>query len=566
MEKRWRMRAADPLTAEQLGKSLGIHPVLCTMLAQRGVQNFDEAKAFFRPTLDELHDPFLMKDMQKAVDRIILARDRREKVMIYGDYDVDGTTAVGCMYSFLVQVLGPEELNYYIPHRYREGYGISTQGVDHAIREGYNLVIALDCGIKSIELINHARQNNVDFIVCDHHIPGSQLPPAVAILNPKQNDCPYPYKELCGCGVGLKLIMALVKTLNLEKDCYLDLLDLAATAIAADIVPITGENRIIAYYGLKKANQNPSTALRAIMNVSGIKEKILIHHLVFLVAPRVNAAGRMDDARKVVDLFVEKDPEKARIIADQLHSDNKDRKEADLNITEEALTLIREYEVIGTRRSTVLYKPHWHKGVVGIVASRLIEHYYRPTVVLTKSGDIVAGSARSIPGFNIHDGLEQCREYLIGFGGHYFAAGMTMLPENVEAFSRKFDEIVTLQVAENLFTPEILIDAEIELADCSRTLYKIVHQMEPFGPGNPQPIFVARGVTDTGYSKIVKENHLRFSIRQNNAELYGIGFNIASKCDIVTSGQPFDIVFNLDENLWQGNSSIQMKVIDIRSH
>ena len=565
MEKRWRIRSADPATVEDLSKSLGIHPVLCTMLAQRGIQNFEEAKSFFRPGLEQLHDPFLMKDMDKAVNRILLARDRREKVLVYGDYDVDGTTAVGCMYSFLVQLLGPDELDYYIPHRYREGYGISSQGVDFAIQGGFGLVVCLDCGIKSVELISHARENKVDFIVCDHHIPGASLPPAVAILNPKQADCNYPYKELCGCGVGLKLIMALVKTLNLDESNYLDLLDLAATAIAADIVPITGENRVIAYFGLKKANENPSTALKAIMNVTGVTEKILIHHLVFLVAPRVNAAGRMDDARKVVDLFVEKDPDIARAIAEQLQSDNIDRKEADFNITEEALSLIREFEILGTRKSTVLYKPHWHKGVVGIVASRLIEHYYRPTIVLTKSGDVVAGSARSIPGFNIHDGLEQCKEYLIGFGGHYFAAGMTMLPENVDAFSKKFDEIVTLQVAENLFTPEILVDAEVELSDCGKTFYNIISQMEPFGPGNVQPVFVARGLTDTGFSRIVKENHLRFVVKQKGSELKGIGFNLASKFPIVSSGQPFNMVFNLDQNFWQGCTSIQMKVIDIQA-
>lgn len=564
MEKRWRMRPYEPRAAEALHGSLNIHPVLCQMLAQRGITSFEEARSFFRPELSHLHDPFLMKDMQKAVDRILLARDNKEKVLIYGDYDVDGTTAVGCMYNFLSSLISPDLLDFYIPHRYREGYGISRQGVEHAISGGFSLVIALDCGVKSTELISYARDNKVDFIVCDHHLPGDVLPPALAILNPKQKDCPYPYKELCGCGVGLKLITALCQTLSMDGNIYLGMLDLVATAIAADIVPITGENRVIAYFGLKKANEDPCTALRAIMDVSGAKGKILIHHLVFMVAPRVNAAGRMDDARKVVELFVEKDPEKAREIALQLHSDNADRKEADQNTTEEALGIIRS-GVLGERRSTVLYQPHWHKGVVGIVASRLIEHFYRPTIVLTKSGDVVAGSARSIPGFNIHDGLEQCKEFLLGFGGHYFAAGMTMMPDQVEAFSRKFDEVVTAQVEEDMFTPEILIDAEISLSDCTLKLYNIISQMEPFGPENPQPLLVAKGVTDTGFSRIVKEDHLRFVVRQGNCELKGIGFNLASKFPIVASGQPIDVVFHLDENEWQGTRSIQMKVTDLRA-
>ncbi len=565
MEKRWRMRKSDPMIVNTLHKELGIHEVLCTMLVQRGITSFEAAKAFFRPSLEQLHDPFLMKDMDLAVQRILLARDQGEKVLVYGDYDVDGTTAVGCMYAFLSHIFDQDRLGYYIPHRYREGYGVSKQGIDHAISEGYHLMIALDCGIKSEDLISYAKENGVDFIVCDHHIPDAKLPPAVAILNPKQNGCPYPYKELCGCGVGLKLIMGLVITLGLDDQLYLDHLDLAATAIAADIVPVTGENRVIAFYGLKKANENPSPALKAIMDVSGVKGSILIHHLVFMVAPRVNAAGRMDDARKVVELFVEKDPEKAKKIAEQLHLDNADRKETDLNITEEALTLVRAYELAGSKRSTVVYQPHWHKGVVGIVASRLIEHYYRPTIVLTRSGDVVAGSARSIPGFNIHDGLEQCKDLLLGFGGHYFAAGMTMLPENVAAFSERFNTVVTDQVAESFFTPEVLIDAEVTISDCNRKFYNIISQMEPFGPENMQPIFIVKGVVDTGFSRIVKENHLRLVIRQDNCEIKGIGFNLAQKYPIVASGQPFDIAFNLDENEWQGTTSLQMKVVDIRS-
>jgi single-stranded-DNA-specific exonuclease len=565
MEKRWNLLSPNEQDVARLYKELGISSILCKILVERGITNLQEAKHFFRPSLDSLHDPLLMKDMAIAVDRIMKAMIQRERILVYGDYDVDGTTAVGCMFRFLCKIYEKDLVDFYIPHRYHEGYGVSKQGVDHAINNGFRLVIALDCGIKSNELIRYAGDHGVDFIVCDHHIPDEILPPAVAILNPKQKDCPYPYKELCGCGVGLKLITALVQQSGLPDELWMECLDLAATAVAADIVPMTGENRVIAYFGLKRTNENPSVAMKALMNVSGMKGKVLLQHLVFMIAPRVNAAGRMDDARKVVSLFIENDFDKAAEYARELHSDNADRKEADLTITKEALTLIREYETSVKRKSTVVYQPHWHKGVVGIVASRLIEHYYRPTIVLTKSGDVVAGSARSIPGFNIHDGLEQCKDLLLGFGGHYFAAGMTMRPENVEAFSTRFNEVVEGLLQEHYFTPEIRIDAEVSLADCNRKFYDIVTQMEPFGPENPQPVLVARGLLDTGYSKIVKELHLRLVVKQGNAQISGIGFNLAEKYAIVSSGDPFDVVFTLDENEWQGNVSLQMKVIDVKA-
>jgi single-stranded-DNA-specific exonuclease len=564
MEKRWKMREADPAVVDTLRTSLNIHPAVCTILAERGITGFEEAKTFFRPSLDMLHDPFLMKDMQKAVDRVDAARKNHERVMIYGDYDVDGTTAVGCMHRFLAHVFPADQLDFYIPHRYREGYGVSKQGIDYAASEGFTLMIALDCGIKSVELIGYAKSIGIDFIVCDHHLPGSTLPPAVAILNPKQSDCHYPYKELCGCGVGLKLIMALTQHWTLPKSHYLELLDLAATAVAADIVPITGENRVIAYFGLEKANTNPSLALKVIMDVSGVSGKILIQHLVFMVAPRVNAAGRMDDARKVIELFTASDELTAKAIALQLQADNTERKEADQSITQEALDLIRHTEPDQPRRSTVVYQPHWHKGVVGIVASRLIEHYYRPTIVLTKSGDLVAGSARSIPGFNIHDGLEQCSDLLLGFGGHYFAAGMTMNPDNVEAFAHRFNEIVTATVPAEAFTPELLLDAEVRLSDLNMKFYDILTQMEPFGPENPQPVFVARGLRDLGHSKIVKDLHLRLVAQQDGHPMQGIGFNMPDKIKIVRSGFPFDVAFHLDVNEWQGNKTLQMRILDLK--
>ena len=564
MEKRWKMREANPVVVNALRSSLNIHPAVCTMLAERGITGFDEAKTFFRPTLDMLHDPFLMKDMRKAVARIDAARINQERVMVYGDYDVDGTTAVGCMYRFLAHVFPKDKLDFYIPHRYREGYGVSKQGIDHAAREGFTLMIALDCGIKSVELIDYAKGLGIDFIVCDHHLPGPALPPAVAILNPKQADCHYPYKELCGCGVGLKLVMALTTHWGMPDEYYLDLLDLAATAVAADIVPITGENRVIAYFGLAKANTKPSLALKVIMDVSGVSGKILIHHLVFMVAPRVNAAGRMDDARKVIELFTAADETTAKAIAQQLQADNTERKEADQSITQEALDLIRHTEPDQPKRSTVVYQPHWHKGVVGIVASRLIDHYYRPTIVLTKSGDLVAGSARSIPGFNIHDGLEQCSDLLLGFGGHYFAAGMTMHPDNVEAFAHRFNEIVTASVPAEAFTPELLIDTEVQLSDLTMKFYDILTQMEPFGPENPQPVFVARGLKDQGYSKVVKDLHLRLVAQQDGHVMQGIGFNMAEKIRTVRAGSSFDVAFHLDVNEWQGNKSLQMRILDLK--
>jgi len=561
--KRWRLMGADDFKVQQLQKALGINPILCKILVQQKITDFEEAKRFFRPSLEELHDPFLMKDMEIAVQRIQKAIATKEKILIYGDYDVDGTTSVGCMYRFIASIYNYSFVEFYIPNRYREGYGISSAGIDFAINNNFTLVIALDCGIKSIELIHKAKQHQIEFIICDHHIPGEILPEAVAILNPKQADCNYPYKELCGCGIGFKLITALSQQLGLPASAYLEFLDLTATAIAADIVPMTGENRTIAWFGLKKANENPCKALTTLLNISKIKEHILIHHLVFMIAPRVNAAGRMDDARKVVQLFIENDEAAAKLLAEELQSDNADRKITDQAITEEALSLLLQLESKGRKKSTVVYQPHWHKGVVGIVASRLIEQYHRPTIVLTKSGDTVTGSGRSILGFNLHDGLEQCKDLLLGFGGHYFAAGMTLLPENVDLLAERFEEIVSNTVDEKYFTPVIDINAEISLSDCTPSFYNIIKQMEPFGPENQHPVFCVRAVKNAG-SKIVKDVHLRFVVQQNQSTFTGIGFNLANKFSIVDSGNPFDMVFALEENHWNNNTSLQLKVIDIK--
>jgi single-stranded-DNA-specific exonuclease len=479
-QKRWRISTYDKEKAGALFKELKIHPVLCGILVQRGIENFDEAKKFFRPESSYLHDPFLMKDMQKAVDRILTSFAVQEKILVFGDYDVDGTTAVACMYQFLKTHHPLTE--FYIPHRYREGYGVSKAGIDFAAENGYTLIISLDCGIKSVALIEYAKRLGIDFIVCDHHLPDDILPPAVAILNPKQKDCAYPFKELCGCGVGYKLITALCKAMELPGNTPYKYLDLVATAIAADIVSITGENRILAYYGLIKANKDPNFGIQALSFLSGFKKEFHITNLVFIIAPRVNAAGRMDDARKAVLMFVSESYAEAMHWAEQLNEDNVTRKEADSSITDEALAIIQGDEVLINRKSTVLFQPHWHKGVVGIVASRLIDHYYRPTIVLTQSGDYVAGSARSVVGFNVYEAIHQCKDLLLGYGGHFYAAGMTIANDKVDAFCQKFEEVVEASIHPELLIPEIVIDAEINFSDIKKSFYDILCQMEPFRP------------------------------------------------------------------------------------
>jgi len=565
MQKRWKILTASEEAVNALQQSLKISPVLCKILVQRGLDTFEASKNYFRPQLSQLHDPWLMKDMQKAVTRVQLAISKKEKILVFGDYDVDGTTAVACMYQFLRNIYEASMVDFYIPHRYREGYGVSKMGIDYAAENGFTLMISLDCGIKSVELIQYAKDLGIDFIVCDHHLPEKELPPAIAILNPKQADCNYPYKELCGCGVGFKLISALASTLQLPESEYYCFLDLVATAIAADIVPITGENRILAFHGMKRVNENPCCGIKALMELSGFKSPVMhITNLVFVIAPRVNAAGRMDDARKAVLMFIENDYNKALEYAEMLHSDNTDRKEADSSITEEALAIIEKDIILVNRKSTVVYQPHWHKGVVGIVASRLIEKYYRPTVVLTKSGELVAGSARSVAGFNLYEAIYACREHLLGYGGHFAAAGMTMMPDQVELFSQKFEEIISGSIAEHLLIPEIVIDAEVNFTDINQTLYHIITQMEPFGPQNMRPVFLARNVLDNGWSKIVKEEHIKFSLRQGNMVYSGIGFNMADKFPLLQLQQPLDIVFSLDENEWNGNKSLQLKVIDCK--
>ncbi len=564
MEKRWNILPEQKLETAQLIDSLKISAPLCTILAQRGFSNFDLAKNFFRPSLQALHSPWLMKDMEKAVSRIIAATTNKEKILVFGDYDVDGTTSVASFYQFLSSIYDKDFLDFYIPHRYKEGYGVSKIGIDFAAANNFTLIVCLDCGIKSVELIGYAKSLGIDFVICDHHLPGNILPDASAILNPKQSDCNYPFKDLCGCGIGFKLMMALTEELGLDESYYLQYLDLVAIAIAADIVSMSGENRTLAYFGLEKININPSLGIKTLIKLGSLEKKLTIHNVVFVIAPRVNAAGRMDDAKKAVQLFIEQDEETSLLLGEQLQSDNTDRKEADSSITEEALAIINESEELKNKKSNVLYRENWHKGVVGIVASRVIEHYYKPTIVLTKSDGIVTGSARSVKGFNLYEAIYECKSLLTVFGGHFAAAGLSMLPENVEAFTNKFEEVVSSIITDDLLTPEIVIDTVVELKELTESFYNILCQMEPFGPDNMRPVFMLKNVVDSGYSALLKDKHIKFSIRQGNCSLSGIAFNMSEKFHIVKSKQPFDIVFTLDENEWNGNKKLQMMVIDCR--
>jgi single-stranded-DNA-specific exonuclease len=563
MEKRWNILEANSAKVAGLQAALKIHPILCELLVQRGIEDFDKAKQFFRPALSDLHDPWLMKNMDKAVARITKAFDANESIMVFGDYDVDGTTSVATLYQFLKDI--HPTIDFYIPHRYREGYGVSKMGIDHAKATGISLIISVDCGIKSTELITYAKSLGIDFIICDHHLPDPILPPAVAILNAKQIDCGYPYKELCGCGVVFKLITALAQTYNLPDSSYLQYLDLVATAIAADIVPLTDENRTMAYFGLEKVNENPSHGILALLELAKQNRPIRISNLVFAVAPRINAAGRMDDAKKAVQLFIEKEYQGALDVASLLQQDNLDRREADSSISEEAFAEIENDPAHLNKKSTVVFQPHWHKGVVGIVASRLIERHYKPTIVLTQNGDIVSGSARSVQGFNLYEALHACREHLLGYGGHFAAAGMTLNIDQLEAFKEAFEKAVAERITPEQMVPEISINAQLPLDQISMQFFQIIAQMEPFGPDNMRPIFIAKNVRDTGYSKLVKEAHISFNLTQGNNSVRGIGYNMPDKISIVKSGQPFDVVFQLQLNEWQGTQSVQIQVIDLKA-
>lgn len=559
---RWTLKPEpNSVVVQELAGSLSIDKTLARLLAQRNVSTFEEAKQFFRPSLEDLHDPFLMKDMDRAVQRIEKAISNKESILIYGDYDVDGTTAVSLVSSYLSSFY--DNIATYIPDRYKEGYGVSYQGIDFAHDNNFSLIIALDCGIKAIEKVTYASQKGIDFIICDHHKPGTEIPKAVAVLNPKQHDCSYPYDELCGCGVGFKLISALAINNGQTTEDLLPYLDLVAIAIAADIVPMTGENRTLAYYGLQVINSNPRTGIHAI--IQQLNKKVLtITDVVFIIAPRINAAGRMKHGNHAVELLTEERFEAAASIAASIEQYNINRKETDKKITQEALLQIQDTNEEDTF-TTVVFNENWHKGVIGIVASRLTETYYRPTVVFTKSGDTLSASARSVKGFDIYNALEQCSEFIAQFGGHKYAAGLTLLPENYEAFKGKFEEVVAKSIDKELLIPEILIDAEIELSEITPKFFRILQQMAPFGPQNMKPVFKTSCVRDNGYGKQVgsDKSHLKLNLIQgSDRKTYNaIGFGLGNKINHIQND--FDVAFTLDENEWNGIKSIQLMLKDI---
>lgn len=547
----------------QLSEALNVEKFVATLLIQRGIETFDQARAFFRPSLDDLHNPYLMKDMDKAVARIEKAVANNENILVFGDYDVDGTTAVSLVSSYLKSHY--PNVATYIPDRYDEGYGISYKGIDFADDNGFSLIIALDCGIKSIAHVDYANEKNIDFIICDHHRPGNELPNAIAVLDPKRDDCNYPYDELCGCGVGFKLIQALGENRGETIDDLSQYLDLVATAIAADIVPMTGENRVLAYFGLQVINANPRPGIQAL--IKNIKKKeITITDVVFVIAPRINAAGRIKHGNEAVALLTEYNFEQAEQFAFEIEQHNTDRKELDKQITVEALNQIEKNNE-KDQFSTVVFQEDWHKGVIGIVASRLIETYYRPTIVFTKSGEKLAASARSVKDFDIYNALEKCAEHLEQFGGHMYAAGMTLLPENYQNFKNTFEKTVQETILPELLIPEITIDAEIDFNAISPKLIRILKQFEPFGPQNMTPVFITKNVFDTGYVKTIgkEDEHLKLFVKQNNSDgIAAIGFGLGSKLEITKNRKPFEAVYCIDENEFNGKIDLQLRLKDVK--
>jgi len=562
---RWTLKPkpAEALV-QKLSAALGIDLPIAQLLVQRGIDTYEKAKDFFRPSLSGLHDPFLMKDMEKAVARIEKAIAQGENILVFGDYDVDGTTSVALMSSYL-RTIHPN-VDTYIPDRYEEGYGVSYMGIDYAHDNDMTLIIALDCGVKAIDKVAYAKEKGVDFIICDHHRPGPALPDAVAVLDPKRDDCEYPFDELCGCGVGFKLISALSRKRDQPFSDLLQYLDLVATAIGADIVPIIGENRILAYHGLEVINKAPRAGFEAIIQQMK-KQTMTITDVVFIIAPRINAAGRMKHGNHAVTLLTETNLEQAQIFAGEIEQYNADRKEADKTITQEALNQIIENQEENCK-TTVVYQEDWHKGVIGIVASRLTETYYRPTLVFTKSGDKLAASARSVKGFDVYNALHECAEFIEQFGGHKYAAGLTLLPENYEGFKACFEKVVARSCEANLLIPEISIDAAIDLADITPKFYRILKQFAPYGPGNMHPTFMTENLVDTGHGKKVgaDKTHLKISVTQNGhgKPIGGIGFNIGDKYDLITNKKPFKAAYVLDENEWNNRISLQLRLKDIK--
>lgn len=563
METKWTIKPTPNLeVVESFKESLGVPPIIATLLAQRDISTFEQAKRFFRPQLDHLHDPFLMKDMRAAVDRLHLAISNNEKILVYGDYDVDGTTSVSMMHTFLKQLT--DNVHYYIPDRYNEGYGVSFLGIDYAFQNDYSLIISLDCGIKANEKVDYANEKNIDFIICDHHRPGLNLPKAVAVLDPKRKECNYPYTELSGCGVGFKLIQGYCIDQQIEFEKITHLLDLLAVSIAADIVPITGENRVMAYYGLKQINSNPRPGLKALISASQrTKEEYVISDVVFGIAPRINAAGRIDHAKKAVELLIEKDYQLALELAELIEANNTARKELDSSITKEALQL-----VLPERRSTVVFKSDWHKGVIGIVASRVIEHHYRPTIVLTENKGFLVGSARSVSGFDVYNAIDACSHLVEQFGGHKYAAGLSIKKENLSQFVAAFEKVVSETITKDQLYPEILIDNSLDFNEIDHKTYRLIKQMAPFGPANGRPVFITQNIFDSGYGKAIgkDQTHLKLSITdaERSNKINAIGFGMATKLDVINKHQSFDICYCIEENEWNGSVSLQLRLKDIK--
>ena len=568
-ERKWIIRDnADQDKVSRLSAELGIDEVLATLLVQRGVDTFDQARAFFRPSLSSLHDPFLMKDMDKAVERLTKAIENQEKILIYGDYDVDGTTAVSLIYSFLRS--RTPNLDFYIPDRYDEGYGVSIKGLDYAASSGVSLIITVDCGIKAIEKVEYATSKGIDVIICDHHLPDDHLPEAVAVLDPKRSDCGYPFDDLCGCGVAFKLIQAYSSTVGIPFSDLEPLLDLLVVSIASDLVSVTGENRVLAYFGLKRLNEQPRKGLEAIITLSKLEPNhVSIDDIVFKIGPRINAAGRMETGRLAVELLTATDDKTAMTIGNQINDNNNERKNIDREITKEALEMVQSGNCLAHEHATIVYNPQWNKGVVGIVASRLVEAFYKPTFVLTKSNGFVTGSARSIRGFDLYDSIEKCADLLENFGGHMYAAGLTLKEENLPEFARRIEEYVQTHLQEDMSTPVVEVDAVLDFAQITPKFFRILKQFQPFGPGNNAPVFLTENVYDDGNGRKVGPagQHLKLELMQESQpyhQIAAIGFNMSEYFDYVKNGNPVDICYSVVENYYRGNSTVQLRLKDMR--
>ncbi|MCE6990639.1 single-stranded-DNA-specific exonuclease RecJ [Dyadobacter sp. CY323] len=569
IEKRWihypEFTLDQQKIVNELAGSLNVGPSLATLLVQRGIVDFEQSRNFFRPDISHLHDPFLMKGMDAAVERIIKAIHSGEKILVYGDYDVDGTTSVALFYGFLKKKYN--NLDYYIPDRYEEGYGVSWQSIEWAKQNGFNLIVTLDCGVKSVDKVTAAAEKGIDFIICDHHRPGDELPPAVAVLDPKRNDCEYPYKELTGCGVGFKLLQAYCIKTGIDQEILFDYLDLVVVSIASDIVPITGENRVLAFYGLKKLNASPRTGIKALIQISGINGALDITNVVFGIGPRINAAGRIKHAKEAVKLLLSELDEEAEEFAQEINKHNSERRTFDTSITEQALLMIENDEWFSTAKSTVLYKEDWHKGVIGIVASRCIEKYHRPTIILTQSHGKAAGSARSVPGFDVYEAIEECADLLEQYGGHTFAAGLTLPLDNVEAFKSRFDQIVSNRIHPDQLIPMVNIDMLLELESITPRFYNILRQMGPFGPGNMTPMFESRNVTLAGRPSMMKEKHIKFDVKQNGSAVFtAVGFGMAHFYPDIANGRSFSICYCIEENNFRDKKTLQLSLKDIKLH